>query len=41
LRKKDEFIQQVIIGKVGRDAQQSELDYTKKELERLFTANYE
>ena len=40
LKKKDEFIQSVIIGKVGRDAYSSELEYITKEVNKFFNVNY-
>ena len=40
LKRKDEFIQSVIINKAGKEASSSELEYITKEVSRFFSANY-
>lgn len=40
LKKKDEFIQNVIISKIGKDAYNSELEYITKEVGKFFSVNY-
>lgn len=40
IKKKDQFIQSVIISKVGKDAYSSDLEYVTKEVSKFFNVNY-